>query len=494
MNTSSINLLKKSYSSFVMGEFLPPEGESRPDINPASGETLSRIYQADENTVNRAVDCARDAFSSWSVIPNRERSDLMLALADRIEKNLELFATVETMDTGRAIVETREDVIAVIDQFRYYAGALRTHEDKTVWHDETSYSIIMREPIGVVAAVVPWNFPFLIAVWKLCPALAVGNTVVAKPASATPLSLLLLAQLTTDLLPPGVLNVIVGPGSSAGQALISHPGIDKIAFTGSTSIGKSIAAAAAENCIPVTLELGGKSANIIFPDAPMEKALDTALLGILYAQGQVCNAGSRLLVHKDIYHETLNELKKRFEMVNIGDPLDEMVRMGPVIDENQAASVLEYVSIGINEGARLITGGVRLSGSEYEKGAYVAPTLLADVNNSMRVAQEEIFGPVLVVIPFDDEEEAIALANDSEFGLAGAVWTRNLNRAMRVARAVRTGTMWVNEYNLVPSHSPFGGYKKSGYGRDAHMMAMESYSQTKNIFISLSEDLPGWYD
>lgn len=494
MNNLSLELLKDSYSSFILGEFLPLEGKNIPDKNPVTGETISRIYQADETIVNRAVDSARGAFNGWAKISGRSRSDLMLALANRIEENLELFATVETMDTGRVIAETREDVISSIDQFRYYASALRTHEDKTVWHDEQSYSMIIREPIGVVASIVPWNFPFLISCWKLCPALAMGNTVVMKPASATPLSLLLLAQLTTDLLPPGVLNVIVGPGSSAGQSLISHPGIDKIAFTGSTDIGKSIAVAAAGNCIPATLELGGKSANIIFPDAPMEKALDTALLGILYAQGQMCNAGSRLLVHEDIYSETVVELKKRFEKVNIGDPLNESVRMGPVIDENQAASVLEYVRIGIEEGARLVTGGKRLSGSEYDKGAYIAPTLFADVNNSMRVAREEIFGPVLVVISFEDEEEAIALANDSEFGLAGAVWTRNLNRAMRVARAVRTGTMWVNEYNLVPSHSPFGGYKKSGYGRDVHMMAMDSYSQTKNIFVSLSEECPRWYD
>jgi aldehyde dehydrogenase (NAD+) len=489
-----LEYLQKDYNLFIKGVFQSSKsGETFSTYNPTNGELIAKISSASKEDVDLAVAAAKEAFDGWSKTSVQERGNILLNIADRLEERIELFAAVESIDTGRAIVETREDVVAVVDQFRYFAGCIRAQEGSAVEHNSKAFSILLREPFGVVAQIIPWNFPFLMAGWKLAPALAAGNTIVIKPASNTPLSILEFAKLVQSILPAGVLNILTGSGRECGEYLINHADIDKIAFTGSTEVGLRMAKAAAEKIIPATLELGGKSANIIFPDAPMEKAIEGAVLGILYSQGQVCSAGSRLFVHEDIYNNVVAELKKAFSKVRIGDPLDENTRMGPMIDEKQLNAVLDYVKIGIGEGAVLEYGGNRLTGGELERGYFMEPTIFTDVNNSMRIAREEIFGPVLVVIPFKDEQEVIAMANDSEYGLAGAVWTKDINRALRVAKAVRTGTMWVNEYNLVPSHSPFGGYKKSGYGREVHKTVLDHYSQIKNIYISLSEEPCGWY-
>ena len=337
--------------------------------------------------------------------------------------------------------------------------------------------------------IIPWNFPILMAAWKLAPALAAGNTVVIKSSSATPLSLNEMIKLISPLLPKGVVNVITGRGSVSGQAMLDNPGFDKLAFTGSTDVGYSVAEAAAKRLIPATLELGGKSANIVFNDAQIDKAIEGAQIGILFNQGQVCCAGSRIFVQEGIYDEFVKKLSEAFEKVKVGDPLDMSTQVGSQVNVRQLNKIMSYVEVAQKEGAKVIAGGKPAS----DKGAFMRPTLIADVDNKMRVAQEEIFGPVAVLIKFKTEDDVVKMANESDFGLGGAVWTRDINRALRVAGAVRTGRMWVNTYNELPAHAPFGGYKKSGIGRETHKMMLAHYSQAKNIFISLSEQKRGFF-
>ncbi len=489
------NQAQQEYQLYYGGKWhKSSDGKTLDVFCPANGEKISVIQDASQADVDAAVDAAHVAFESWGGMNKFERAKILNAVADVIEENGEFLAQIETLDNGKPIRETRAiDIALSVEHFRYFAGCLLADVGEVDMLPGNLMSIVMHEPIGVVGQIVPWNFPFLMAAWKLAPVLAAGDCTVIKPSSTTSLSVLELARLTEDIIPAGVFNVLTGRGSKAGQFMLDNPKFDKLAFTGSTQVGRDVARAAAERLIPATLELGGKSANIVFNDAKRDMALDGMQLGILFNQGQVCCAGSRIFVQEGIYDEFVAQLVDAFNKVTVGMPWEDETQMGSQIDERQLEKILEYVEIGKAEGGKVLCGGERFTEGPLAKGAFLKPTLIEIPNNKCRVAQEEIFGPVAVLQKFKTEEEVIDLANDSVYGLGGAVWTRDINTAMRVSQGIHTGRMWVNTYNQIPAGAPFGGYKESGIGRETHKIMLEHYCQKKNIMICLNEVPSGFY-
>lgn len=487
--------LQEKYGLFINGQWQPAsDGKTFKSYNPANGELLAECAQATDADLDLAVDSAWKAWDSWKQTTPAERAKILNRIADIIDENAEHLAMVETLDNGKPIRETMAiDIPYSAEHFRYFAGAVLAEEGTASMLDGNTMSLILREPIGVVGQIVPWNFPFLMAAWKLAPVLASGCCTVFKPSSTTSLSVLEFARLIQDVLPAGVFNVITGSGSGVGNSMLKHKGFRKLAFTGSTEVGRDVALAAAEKLIPSTLELGGKSANIFFDDCKWDMALDGLQLGILLNQGQVCCAGSRVFVQEGIYDKFVEAAVKAFNHVKVGLPWEQDTQMGSQINEGQLKKILSYIDIAKSEGATIACGGERCTEGELAKGAFMKPTLITNVTNDMRVAQEEIFGPVACVIKFKTEDEVIEMANDSKYGLGGAVWTRDINRAIRVSRAIETGRMWVNTYNAIPAGAPFGGYKQSGIGRETHKVILEHYTQMKNIMINLSEAPSGFY-
>ena len=458
-------------------------------INPATGEVLAQIAEGSHADVDRAVVAARRAFEersgAWRKLSSSERGRMIWKLADLIEKHIDEFAELETLDNGKPIFESRYvDMPMVIDVLRYYAGWATKIHGETVNSFETAFTYTLREPIGVVGLIVPWNFPLLLASWKLGPALACGNTVVLKPAEQTPLTALRLGELAIEAgFPAGVINILTG-GPATGKAIVEHPGIDKIAFTGSTAVGKEIMRGAADTLKRVTLELGGKSPNIVFADSDIDNAVKGAISGIFYGKGEVCNAGSRLFLENKLKDEFTEKLVARASKMRPADPLDPKTRMGAIVSQEQMQTVLGYIETGKRDGARLLAGGnrVHVDGS---KGFFIEPTIFGDVKNNMKVAQEEIFGPVLAVLTFDDVDEVIEQANNNPYGLAAAVWTRDVKKAHSVSRRLKAGTVWINTYGLMDASLPFGGYKSSGFGRELGANALEHYTEIKTVWLNM---------
>lgn len=495
MSVNVRDYIQDSYDLFINGEFVPSESGETIDVsNPATGEVITKVAKASEKDVDKAVQAAQAAFDSWSKTPKAERVKLLREIGDKLLEQKDRFAVIETLNNGKPIRETSTiDIPLSARHYEYFASVIDTDEGTVNDMSEDVMSIVRHEPIGVVGAVVAWNFPMLLSAWKLAPALAAGNTVVIQPSSSTPVSLIELAKIFQEVLPNGVVNILTGKGSESGNAIFNHEGVDKLSFTGSTEVGYQVADAAAKRLVPATLELGGKSANIILDDANLDVAVAGIQLGILFNQGEVCSAGSRLLVQEDIYDKLMDRLKDAFSRIKVGDPLDENIQMGSQTGEAQLEKIQNYVDYAKESGAEILVGGNRLTDGELSKGYFFEPTIIAVENNKNKLAQEEIFGPVLTVIKVKDEDEAIQIANDSEYGLAGGVFSENINRALKVAREVRTGRIWVNTYNQVPEGAPFGGYKKSGIGRETYKAAIQNYQQVKNIYIDTSNQTKGLY-
>lgn len=496
----SVVTLQPRYDNYINGQWQPPvRGRYFNNVSPVNGEAFCEIPRSGEEDINLALDAAHAARDSWGRTSITERSNLLLKIADRIEQNLEMLAVAESWDNGKAVRETlAADIPLCVDHFRYFAGCIRAQEGSIGELDETTVSYHLHEPLGVVGQIIPWNFPLLMAAWKLAPALAAGNCVVLKPAEQTPFSILKLFEVIGDLLPPGVVNIVNGYGIEAGQALATSTRIAKIAFTGSTPVGSHILKCAAENIIPSTVELGGKSPNIFFEDILQQeddyinKCAEGAVLAF-FNQGEVCTCPSRAVIQESIYDEFINVIIERAKLIVRGNPLDTNTQVGAQASQEQFDKILSYIEIGHQEGAELLMGGnIATVGEGFANGYYIEPTLLKGTND-MRVFQEEIFGPVVSVTTFKDEAEALAIANHSEFGLGAGIWTRDMNRAYRMGRGIQAGRVWTNCYHLYPAHAAFGGYKKSGVGRETHKMALEHYQQTKNLLVSYSTSPLGFF-
>jgi len=497
---NSVVTFKSRYENFIGGKWVAPvKGEYFTNSTPVTGEAICEIPRSSAEDIELALDAAHAAKDAWGKTSVQNISNILLKIADRMEENLEVIAVAETWDNGKPVRETlNADLPLAIDHFRYYAGCIRAQEGSLSQIDDDTVAYHFHEPIGVVGQIIPWNFPILMAAWKLAPALAAGNCIVMKPAEQTPASILVLMELIADLLPDGVLNIVNGYGKEAGEALATSTRIGKIAFTGSTPVGQHILKCAAENLIPSTVELGGKSPNIFFSDITqfeddyLDKCAEGFALGF-FNQGEVCSCPSRALVQEDIFDEFMAKVLEKTKNIVRGNPLDVTTMVGAQASQQQYEKILGYLQIGRDEGATVLTGGSceNLDGP-LEAGHYIQPTILKG-DNSMRVFQEEIFGPVISVTTFKDAEEALEIANDSAFGLGAGVWTRDANLAHRMGRGIQAGRVWTNCYHLYPAHAAFGGYKKSGIGRETHKMMLDHYQQTKNLLVSYSTSPLGFF-
>ncbi|THF63430.1 aldehyde dehydrogenase [Pseudothauera rhizosphaerae] len=494
------NPYKVQYENYIGGEWVPPvDGQYFDNHSPITDRTLCAVPRSNEKDIELALDAAHAAKAAWGRTPPAERANILNRIADRIEANLKLIATAETLDNGKPLRETMAaDLPLTVDHFRYFAGCIRGEEGSIGEIDHETYAYHFKEPLGVVGQIIPWNFPILMAAWKVAPALAAGNCVVLKPAEQTPASLLVVLELIGDLLPPGVLNVVNGFGLEAGKPLATNSRVAKVAFTGETTTGRLIMQYASQNLIPVTLELGGKSPNVFFEDvmAADDAFFDKCLEGFaMFAlnQGEVCTCPSRVLIQESIYDKFIARAVDRVAKIKQGNPLDSSTMIGAQASSEQLEKILAYLDIGRQEGAKCLIGGERntLDG-DLAKGFYIKPTIFQG-HNKMRIFQEEIFGPVVSVTTFKDEDDALAIANDTLYGLGAGVWTRDMSRAFRMGRGIQAGRVWTNCYHLYPAHAAFGGYKQSGIGRENHKMMLEHYQQTKNLLVSYSPNALGFF-
>jgi betaine-aldehyde dehydrogenase len=484
----------RTYQNYINGQWAPgASGKTFPVYDPSTEEIIAQVAASDSTDVERAVKAARAAFDSgpWAKITAQDRGRILFKLAEKVRQNAAMLAEIECRNTGKPIVEAEYDIADVATCFEYYGGLANKVMGNVMPVPANALSFTLREPVGIAGQIIPWNYPLMMAAWKLGPAIAAGCACILKPAEQTPLTALEFANWLEEAgLPPGVVNIINGYGETCGAALVAHPGVDKIAFTGSAAVGKLIVKSAADTLKRVTLELGGKSPNVFFADADWEAAVDGALFGVFINQGEVCSAGSRILVEKKIYSKFVEAMTEKAKRIKLGPPLERETKMGPLVSKEQYDRVSSYLEVGKKE-AKVAIGGGRPK--QFGKGFYVEPTIFYDVDNSARIAREEIFGPVASVIPFEDEAAAIRIANDTPYGLAGAVWTRDIYKAFRIVKSLRAGIIWVNHMQPTYVEAPWGGYKQSGFGRELGPWGLEEYLETKQVYVNLDETPIGWY-